>query len=118
MIEGRILAVSLRSEAGAGTEAWAWLVAWAGIVAGAGTGVEAGGVASVASVWVAPGLLGEGEGGAAHDLRNLDEKFGLWAGLESPSSLFRRPSFRRASKRTLWGSFCTQSVAEETVGFG
>lgn len=55
-----------------------------------------------------------GEGGAAHDLLVLGECLGLRAGPDSASSPLSRPSFRRASMRTLWGSNNSRSLLAGT----
>lgn len=66
--------------------------------------------------WVCDGVVGgvweaglTGEGGAAHDLLDCGECFGLGTGPASTSSFLSRPSFLRASIRTFWGSMDTRS---------
>lgn len=59
----------------------------------------------------AAGLIGDA--GAAHDLLVLGESLGLREGPKSASA-GSRPSFRRASMRTLWGSNKRRSLPGET----
>lgn len=107
----RVVARAGTVVAGTATAAGTGIGVWR--VAGTGPGVAAGEVVGIwagAWVWVAAGLRGEG----AHDFRDLGET----TGPESPSSPFRSPSFRRASKRTFWGSMIDLSMGKGRGGPG